>query len=423
MFVSSLIISIYIARVLGPEAKGMYYLLVQMAALAALFGMLGINNAVIYFSGRERMGRSELFTHVLFLTLICGLVLFALVTASRGFLLGSILKGIPAVYVSIMTLVIPLLMLHQMSLSAILGLNKIVLFNLFQIICYILILLNFSVFAVGLKMGILGAYLGILVTYLFLDCAYMALVIKKITPRIRWDKIKDILHYGLRSFLGGHICFICILRLDSFMLNYFNNIGEVGFYSIALGLAELILLIPLVTGTVLFPKLASQEKEALNASAVKVVRVVFSFLILLAVTFLMAGKWIILLIYGQMYNASLAPMLILLPGFIFISLFYLFFSYFGAVGRPEIVTIILVATLIVKFFSSLFAVSRWGMIGAAAASTVSYVLCGFALLTAFYKKSKKSLKDIFVVRRDDIKYVWNVFTRNAKPVDKALSQL
>ena len=70
MCLSSLFISIYVARILGPEAKGMYYLLVQMVSIVVLFGMFGIDNSVIYFLGRQRMPQSELYTHLAFLTIL-----------------------------------------------------------------------------------------------------------------------------------------------------------------------------------------------------------------------------------------------------------------------------------------------------------------------------------------------------------------
>jgi len=385
----------------------MYYLLVQLVSIVVLLGMFGINNSAVYFSGKQRISQAELTTHLLFLAVFSSAIFFILIMMCRDFLLGSILKGLPIQYVRIMTFAIPFLMLNQIALSIILGLKRIVLYNVFEMFCYFLLFLNFLIFVVGLRMGISGACLGFVITYFLMDCVYILLFIKDMEWQISRDKIKEILYYGLRSFLGP-ICLLLIFKADSFVLNLFSDIRNVGFYSIAVSLAELIPFLPLAIGTVLFPKLASQEIDVLNASTIRVVRVIFSFLILLGLTLLFLGRWLILFIYGQMYSLSIVPMYILLPGFVFISLYYLFFSYFNAAAKPEVSTIILIITLIIKVALSIFAIPRWGIIGAAGASTISYSLCGIMFLAAFRLHSKSSLKDIFIIKNSDIKYIWNI---------------
>lgn len=408
MFLSSLFISIYIARILGPEAKGMYYILVQLVSIVILFGMFGIDNSAVYFLGRQRMHQAELCGHLFILTILCGFISFIFILASRNFLSALVLKGVPSQYIYIMAFAIPFLMFTQISLSIILGLNKIVMVNIFQMICYFLLFLNFAIFALLFKMGIYGACLGFAFTYLIMDCIYAALLSRNIKLQIRWETTKNILHYGLRSFLGP-IFLLLIFRTDSFLLNIFGNIRQVGFYSIAVSVAELIPFIPIAIATVLSPKLASQETGILNASAAKVIRVMFLFLILLGMVFFIFGRWIILFLYGNMYNSSIFPMYILIPGFIFISLYYPFFSYFNAVGKPEILTAILSIILVIKLILSIIAIPRWGMAGAAGASTISYFLCGLLFLIAFWIKSKESLRNTFIIKSTDIKYVWNIF--------------
>lgn len=408
MFSSSLFISIYVARILGPEAKGAYYLLVQMVSIAALFSMFGITNSAVYFVGKEKESRPELYGHFLFLTLLSSTFFIIFIAITSNFLSDSILKGIPSQYVHIMMYAIPLLMLNQIFLTIILGLNRIIMYNIFEMASYFLLSLNFVIFTVGLRMGIHGAYLSFVVTYFLLNCVFVSLFIKKIKLHLKWDKIRDILHYGLRTYLGP-ICFLLICRIDSFMLNLYSDIRQVGFYSIAVSFAELLPFVPLAVGTILFPKLVSQETHVLNASTAKVIRVLFLFLVLLGLVFFLLGKWIIIFMYGNTYTPSLMPMYILLPGFIFLSLYYLFFSYFNAIGKPEIVAIILVITLIIKFFSSIFAIPRWGMIGAAVTSAVAYVLCGVLFIIMFKIKSQKRLNEIFIIKNSDIQYVWNIF--------------
>ncbi|MDP3732560.1 MAG: oligosaccharide flippase family protein [Candidatus Omnitrophota bacterium] len=307
MFLFSLFISIYVARILGPEAKGMYYILVQLVSIVVLFGMLGINNSAVYFLGKKNMPQAELVTHILFLTILSSIVFFGFTMVSHNFLGKSILKGVPGQYLLIMTFAIPPLMFNQIFLSLILGSNRIIIYNVFEILCYFLLFLNFVIFVVWARFGIYGAYLGFVVTYLLMDCIYIVLFVKRIGLRIEWERIKDIMHYALRGFLAP-ICLLLVFKIDSFILNIFSDIRQVGFYSIAVSFAELLPFVPLAVGTVLFPKLASQEGTLLNASIARVIRVVLTFILLLGLVFLAFGKWMVLFIYGNTYSSSVIPM-------------------------------------------------------------------------------------------------------------------
>jgi len=398
-----------VARILGPEARGMYYLLVQIVSIAVLLSMFGITNSAVYFVGKERESRGELYGYFLFLAVLSSTVFIIFIAITHNSLLDSILKGIPRQYVRIMIFAIPLLMFNQIFLSMILGLNRMVMYNVFEMVCYFLIFFNFVIFAVWLRLGMRGAYLSFVITYFLMDCVFFLLFIKKIKLHLEWKKIRDILHYGLRTYLGP-ICFLLICRIDSFVLNLYRDIRQVGFYSIAISFAELIPFIPLAVGTVLFPKLVSQETQILNTSTARVIRVLFLFLVLLGLTFFLFGKWMILFMYGKAYIPSLIPMNILLPGFIFLSLYYPFSSYFNAIGKPEIVALILIITLLIKLFSSIFVISKWGIIGAAVTSTSTYLLCGLLFLAVFMIKSRKRLGEILIIRNADIKYIWNVFS-------------
>ena len=180
MFFSSLFISIYIARILGPEAKGMYYILVQVVSIVVLLAMSGITSAAVYFAGKQSMPEEELCTQLFFLTILSGVLFFVLTKVSQGVLMKSVLKGIPAQYINIMIVAIPLLMLNQLFLSIILGLNRIVQFNILEIVCYFLLFLFFLIFTVGFHMGIYGVYFSFALTYLLTDCLFIALFIKKI---------------------------------------------------------------------------------------------------------------------------------------------------------------------------------------------------------------------------------------------------
>jgi Na+-driven multidrug efflux pump len=85
-----------------------------------------------------------------------------------------------------------------------------------------------------------------------------------------------------------------------------------------------------------------------------------------------------------------------LPGVFAISSFYLFAPYFEAMGRPGIVTIVLVSGLAVKLVLCVLLIPIFGAAGAAISSTAAYSIC--FILFIFLARSKFKMKEIFTLK-------------------------
>lgn len=53
VYIAALFISIYIARVFGPDDKGIYALFTQFIFIAVLFIDLGIQDATVFYLGKH----------------------------------------------------------------------------------------------------------------------------------------------------------------------------------------------------------------------------------------------------------------------------------------------------------------------------------------------------------------------------------
>jgi len=200
---------------------------------------------------------------------------------------------------------------------------------------------------------------------------------------------------------------LVLYRIDSFFLSYYCDVRAVGFYSVALSLVELLLFIPESVGTVLFPKLSgfgSDEREKKFTFILKV-----SVLLTLcgALLFLLSIKYILPLIYGNIYLESVNISYLFIPGILAMSTYYLFSSYFQAMGMPGIVTIILAGALVVKTALCALLISSLNVYGAAIASSVSYIACFVVFLVIFKVKSKSKISGMFMISAADINYIRN----------------
>jgi O-antigen/teichoic acid export membrane protein len=75
--------------------------------------------------------------------------------------------------------------------------------------------------------------------------------------RMRWsaETLRRGLRYGLRAYTGSLFSFL-VLKSDILVVTYLRGAEETGYYAIAVGLADILLMFPVVVGTLLFPRLS-----------------------------------------------------------------------------------------------------------------------------------------------------------------------
>jgi hypothetical protein len=71
---------------------------------------------------------------------------------------------------------------------------------------------------------------------------------------------KENLHYGMKAYVAALFSFL-VLRIDLLMIQYMRGAEETGFYSIAAAVADLVYLLPVIVGTILFPRLSAMSSD------------------------------------------------------------------------------------------------------------------------------------------------------------------
>lgn len=405
MFICAIIISVYVARFFGPEAKGAYSLLIQTISISVLLGMCGIDNAIVYSLSKNE-SLKKVYPNIISFTLISGVSITLLLFFSSRFLKSTLLRNIDTSLIEISILTIPFMLFNKLSITAILGLNKIKQFNTFKIASAIVTLISFFILVIIFKWGIKGAISSILFTEVFMSLWYVYVISKKVKIKINFDInfIQKLFNYGIRGFLGP-LLLMAIFKIDYYILNMFSNIRDVGFYSVSVGFGEMLFFIPEAIGVVLFPKLASMSHIDSNKKTVQLLRFFFLMMSIITLLLFLFSREIMVFIYGIQYASSAYLMRIMLPGFFFLSFYYLYFSYFYSRGKPEVVTVILFVTTIIKTLLSLVLIPKFGVQGASFGTLISYLICGFIFVLTFLRYSGENLKSIFFITSLDIRYI------------------
>lgn len=406
VFTFSIIISIYIARFLGPEAKGIYSLLIQMISISVLIGMCGIDNAVVYYLSKNEELK-KVYANLISYTLVSGVIMFFIFFFFADFLRYSLLRNIDDILIKIAIFSIPFMLFTRLSISVILGLNEIKLFNAFKITSSVLTIISFFFIVIILKRDIKGVIFCILLTELFMSVCYIYMISQKIRIEINFDIdfIKKLFGYGIRGFLGS-LFLMLIFRIDFYLLNMFLSIRDVGFYSISVGFGEMIFFIPEAIGAILFPKLSGMNSEDRNKKTIQLLRFFSLTLGIMTLFMFIFSHEIIVFIYGIQYASSASLMRIMLPGFFFMSFYYLYFSYFFSRGKPQIVTAVLLITAIIKIILSLILIPKFGAEGASFGTLITYSTCSFIFMLVFLKYSGEKLSSAFIITNSDMKYIF-----------------
>jgi O-antigen/teichoic acid export membrane protein len=183
----------------------------------------------------------------------------------------------------------------------------------------------------------------------------------------------------------------------------------VGFYSIAVALAEGMWLISRSVATVLFPKLASEtDSESLKLFTSVVCRHVLIIAFSAAVILYFFSQWLIALLYSESFLDSIQPFRILLIGAVAVSAHSVLVYFFMATGRPMLVSYITGISLILNIILNVIWIPHWGIVGAAWATTVSYSALFIISLFVYSRISGSAMKDSVIPQKSDFQYYYGL---------------
>jgi O-antigen/teichoic acid export membrane protein len=220
--------------------------------------------------------------------------------------------------------------------------------------------------------------------------AIFSLIIFKAKKKISFNLhiIKKLLKYSIKSYIGM-VSDIVTLRLDSFILNYFYGAKEVGIYSIAISISSVLLYIPNATRNVLMPYISKYKKTNLTSYIVKL----FGFsMIILGIILIVITWYFISFIYGDSFVSGRILVCILVPGTIFWGLFAIIASELEARNLPEIVSGIGLVVAIITIILDLIVIPLLGAIGAATVSSITYTIAFVIIRKKYFELRIENLQ-------------------------------
>ncbi len=403
LFLISFVLSIIIAKILGPSNKGVYTLFLLIPGLLFSIMNFSINQAFVYLSGKNIKNKIEVLQNINFLNFILSVLTIIIGSILFFILKDSFFKNLPVKYFILGMTLIPLQFFNATG-QALLRIEQ----N-FKKINQLLLINN--VFILFLTMGLFYyrsvIYLiGVnIISQIFLIILYLRLFPSFIIKiYIQKSYIKSILSYGVRVNLTNIITFLHY-KIDIILINYFLIVSMVGYYSLAVNLAEKIWFISSSISYVLFPKIVQtkdnkQKRKITEMSA----RVVLTLSFVLGIILYFISSYIIVFLYSNMYAESILPFKILLIGIISLGVSRILSTDISARGFPEYTLYTKIFSLILNIVLNIIFIPKYGIIGAATATSISYTASTILVILIYYKTSKR-ISNLFFINKNDIRFI------------------
>ena len=208
------------------------------------------------------------------------------------------------------------------------------------------------------------------------------------------------MRFGLVGYLSYLMSFLNF-RLDALLVNIFRNATEVGFYAVAVSMAETIWYIANAASTVLAPRVASAQSTS-DETTGRVSRVVGSTSLLAAILLALAAPLMVRILFGTAFQSSVAAVWLLLPGVVTLSVSRVLSSYLLGRNKQVVDLVASLAGLAATIALDLTLIPRYGFAGAAVASSIAYTITLLVNLTWVVRHSELTLRLLLIPTRGDL---------------------
>lgn len=213
-----------------------------------------------------------------------------------------------------------------------------------------------------------------------------------------WRLVAFNLRHGALGQLSA-VAYFLLLRLDQGLLEHFRGAAEVGIYSLAVYVGELLWLLPgALTPLLVHSSAAEAGDMRRDRTAARAVRLGVGLTLAAALPLYLAAAPLLALAGGGQYADSVPALRALLPGIVAFAPGVVLAGDFIGRGRPHWNTQASALTVLVNVAAALVLLPRHGAIGAAWASSLAYA-CGSAImLWRFRRATGMSLRGLVLGR-------------------------
>lgn len=416
--------TIIIARLLGPEGKGILALVAAVSSFGVGVASFGLGSALAFLSGKDRYSRRELISAALAWSLALGVVVGIGAWAARDLLLGSVLRGMSSVDFAVVLFALPAYYLGAFIGALLAGEGRAVEIAGLQvaaatvnlagvIVASLLVPRNTSAVVVAMSASALINAAIALITHRS-GLTFSPLRLLRVT--------RTALPYAAKSYVG-QASSMFFLRGDVFFLNYFAGASVVGVYSVATSLAEKLWMLSNPISTAVYRRITgSSQSDSARISTLtgRSLLVVNGFA---GIALLLISIGFIPLVYGPDFADAIYYLGLLVPGIVIFSMSQPYGQFFsGQLGRPGVTSALLFIMMALSAVLYIVMIPTMGAAGAALASTISYSFALVGYLWLMPRAASVTPREMLVPTRQDIQLYKSIAESALQAVRRRLTR-
>jgi O-antigen/teichoic acid export membrane protein len=375
-----LVATVIVARLLGPEGRGLYAVAAATGALGVQFGNLGLHTANVYLVARDPDTLAPLVGNSLAVSFGFGGVISLILGVV--FLRFPNLISLHGAMLFLALIWIPLGLAYLLMQNLMLGVHDVRGYNLLEVASRVLPLVLIA--------GLIFSQRGTVVS--FFAAGEVALVVGCVgawgrlrvrfarAPALSLPLFRASIRYAAKAYVAAFFAFL-VLRADLFMVRHMLGVEQAGYYSIAASMADYISVLAAVIGTILFPKLSAMTEidaklRFTRKAAWGTAGILFPLLAIAA----LAARPVVQLLFGVAFMPAALAFVFLMPGMLFLGVNCVAVQLLNSLGYPSSVVFIWGLCSVFNIGVNLWAIPHDGIVGAAIVSSISYFLAFIFIL-------------------------------------------
>ena len=403
-YLLAFLMRVLVTRAVGADGLGSYTLFLLTVSIAGAILGLGLNVSAIYHIGKRTFSLRDIVSNsqaVVLGSLVVSGALVGLTALTFGDRLDR--EGVPY---WLFLLAVPLFVNFNILTAMLQGASRFLAMNLVILLrpLGMVFLLVAGMAAGGLDVrGVLvfwtvSSFLTMAAGLVLVGLRHLDL---PTVLRPRWLVLKEQVRFGMQG-QAGNLLQLLNYRLDSFLVLAFVNAAGVGFYAVGVAVSESVWFVANAVAVVLLPRLTHAEAE--DAARLTPIVCRNTLLVSLAAAAGVGALSPVLVeaIFGGEFGPSVTAVYWLLPGTVALAGTKIVASYVFSQGKPLINSYVALVTLAATVLFDLALIPRFGVPGAAAASSIAYSLSLVLSLAVYSRMSGRGAWEAVLVRGSDL---------------------
>lgn len=373
-----------IARTLGPKGNGIYGTVTIFVTILVTFFNFGVNSSNAYFISRQKSVLPLAFKASIFSWL--NLSLLGVVSAFILISLGSkrVFPDVPVFLLYFSLILFPILLFNNIMLGIFQATEN---FRYLNIITLLPVVVNLTLI-LGIRVFSQVNITGTLLCFMFSQFIGSVTIVLLIKYRLNFnsterfstkdiiDYVKSMTKYSTITHASNVVTYLNY-RADFYIVISILGPTSAGIYFLAVQIVERLWVVAQSISYVMLPRLSGGVKnDVTRILVIKLAVISFTVTLVLACVVAFMSKNYLGTVFGNNYEYASIPIIILLPGIVLGSLSKIFSNAIAAYGAVKINFWVSVLLLMINISLSLSLTRKFGLGGAAVATSISYGIDG-----------------------------------------------